>query len=80
MAEFHVRDWSNSGNALTRSRGKPKGKLIAVEVKAEREDREELAVIYRSRGLKVEKFERIIHADNCSIWTYVLTAREPLPK
>ncbi len=80
MAEFHVRDWSNSGNALTRSRGKPKGKLIAVEVKAEREDREELAIIYRSRGLKVEKFERIIHVDNTSITTYILTAREPLPK
>ncbi len=80
MAEFHVRDWANSPNALTRTRGKPKGKLIAVEVKAEREDREALVIIYRSRGLKVEKFERTIHVDNTSITTYILTAREPLPK
>ena len=80
MAGFHVRDHANSENALTRTRGKPKGRLIVAEVYADVVDRDEAARRCRERGLKAIKFARIIHADNTSITTYILIVREQLPK
>ncbi len=62
-------------HASTSQAGRDSGELLYSEVHASKHDRDDVAEVYRSRGLRVAKGERVIRFDNVSITTYVLTAR-----